>query len=104
MLKALALALGVAVAASDASAQDVPGVEICTVEKTMVRRTSCLQSNVEFLQKLILKNASESQQKLDAAIHEIDDLKSVVANLQKSVTQLQAAEKERKEKKELPPK
>jgi len=104
MLKALALALGVAVAASDASAQDVPGVEICTVEKTMVRRTSCLQSNVEFLQKLILKNASESQQKLDAAIHEIDDLKNVVANLQKSVAQLQAAEKERKEKKESPPK
>src|SRR5437773_361986 len=32
-------------------AQDVPGIEICTVEKTMERRTSCLQSNVDFLQK-----------------------------------------------------
>ena len=38
-----------------AHAQDVPGIEICTVEKTMERRTSCLQSNVEFLQKTILK-------------------------------------------------
>jgi hypothetical protein len=34
---------------SIASAQDVPGIEICTVEKTMERRTSCLQSNVDFL-------------------------------------------------------
>src|SRR6516225_11163010 len=31
-------------------AQDIPGIEICTVEKTMERRTSCLQSNVEFLE------------------------------------------------------
>src|SRR5436190_1193925 len=36
---------------SDSRAQDVPGIEICTVEKTMERRTSCLQSNVDFLQK-----------------------------------------------------
>ena len=36
-------------------AQDVPGIEICTVEKTMERRTSCLQSNVDFLQKTINK-------------------------------------------------
>ena len=39
----------------DARAQDVPGIEICTVEKTMERRTSCLQSNVDFLQKTIAK-------------------------------------------------
>ena len=38
-----------------ARAQDVPGIEICTVEKTMERRTSCLQSNVDFLQKTITK-------------------------------------------------
>jgi hypothetical protein len=69
-------------------------VEFCTVEKSMVRRTSCLQSNC--LQKLISKNASDSPQELDAASREIDDLKSAVAILQKSVSQLQAAEKERK--------
>ena len=39
-------------------AQDVPGIEICTVEKTMERRTSCLQSNVDFLQKTINKLTS----------------------------------------------
>ena len=38
-----------------AHAQDVPGIEICTVEKTMERRTSCLQSNVDFLMKTINK-------------------------------------------------
>src|SRR5512143_1891388 len=48
-------------------AQDVPGIEICTVEKTMERRTSCLQSNVDFLQKTISKLTSDQQQKLDAA-------------------------------------
>ncbi|HUN96697.1 MAG TPA: hypothetical protein VMU69_10720, partial [Bradyrhizobium sp.] len=37
-------------ASGEALAQDVPGIEICTVEKTMERRTSCLQSNVNFLQ------------------------------------------------------
>jgi hypothetical protein len=39
-------------------------------------------------QKLISKNASDSQQKLDAANRPIDDLKSAVAILQKSVSQL----------------
>lgn len=33
-------------------AQDVPGIEICTAEKTMERRTSCLQSNIA-LQKMV---------------------------------------------------
>jgi len=61
------------------------------MEKSMVRRTSCLQSNADFLQKLISKNASDSQQKLDAASRAIDDLKSAVAIFQKRVSQLQAA-------------
>jgi hypothetical protein len=96
MLKALVLAVAIAVVTSTAGAQDVPGVELCPVEKSMVRRTTCLQSNLDFLQKLISKNASDSQQKLDAASRAIDELKSTVAILQKSVSQLQAAEKERK--------
>lgn len=83
------LALG---AAEIAQAQDVPGIEICTVEKTMERRTSCLQSNVDFLQKTINKLASDHQQKLDAANRQIESLKSSVASLQKLVTDLQAAQ------------
>jgi prefoldin subunit 5 len=77
----------------DARAQDVPGIEICTVEKTMERRTSCLQSNVNFLQQTIAKLGSESQQKLDAANRQIEALKSTVAGLQKTLDDMQAAQK-----------
>lgn len=73
-------------------AQDVPGIEICTVEKTMERRTSCLQSNVDFLQKTINKLNSDHQQKLDAASRQIESLKAAVAGLQKVVSDLQAAQ------------
>ncbi|WOH79895.1 hypothetical protein RX327_29210 [Bradyrhizobium sp. BEA-2-5] len=83
------LALGVV---GVAHAQDVPGIEICTVEKTMERRTSCLQSNVDFLQKTIAKLALDHQQKLDAANRQIVSLQSSVANLQKLVTDLQTAQ------------
>jgi hypothetical protein len=79
--------------AASAYAQDVPGIEICTVEKTMERRTSCLQSNVDFLQKTISKLGLDHQQKLDAANRQIEGLKSALAGLQKIVDDLQAAQK-----------
>ena len=74
-------------------AQDVPGIEICTVEKTMERRTSCLQSNVDFLQKTITKLTLDHQQKLDAANRQIEGLKGTVVGLMKAVSDLQAAQK-----------
>src|ERR1700693_4920280 len=80
-------------ASAPVRAQDVPGIEICTVEKTMERRTSCLQSNVDFLQKTIGKLAADHQQKLDAANRQIEGLKATVAGLQKIVDDLQAAQK-----------
>jgi uncharacterized protein HemX len=76
-----------------ARAQDVPGIEICTVEKTMERRTSCLQSNVDFLHKTMTKLSADHQQKLDAANRQIEGLKSTIASLQKIVDELQAAQK-----------
>ena len=76
-----------------AYAQDVPGIEICTVEKTMERRTSCLQSNVDFLMKTISKLGTAHQQKLDAANREIIGLKGALVSLQKTVDELQAAQK-----------
>ena len=78
---------------SELHAQDVPGIEICTVEKTMERRTSCLQSNVDFLQKTLTKLTADHQQKLDAANRQIDGLKAAVITLQKTVGELQAAQK-----------
>lgn len=86
----------------DARAQDVPGIEICTVEKTMERRTSCLQSNVIFLQKTIGKLGLDSQAKLDAANRQIEALKATVAGLQKTVEELQAAQKKTPPAKETP--
>ena len=88
-------------------AQDVPGIEICTVEKTMERRTSCLQSNVDFLQKTITKLNLDHQQKLDAAGRQIDALKTGIAGLQKTLGDLQAAQaktaEDLKKKQDVPP-
>ncbi|MCG6203778.1 hypothetical protein LPW26_03940 [Rhodopseudomonas sp. HC1] len=78
---------------STALAQDVPGIEICTAEKTMERRTSCLQSNVNFLKTSIDKVRLEQQQKLDAANRQIEALKTTLAAMQKTVEQLQSAQK-----------
>jgi hypothetical protein len=75
-----------------AHAQDVPGIEICTVEKTMERRTSCLQSNVEFIQKTIARLTLDHQQKLDAANRQIEALKANVITLQKIVDDLKTAQ------------
>ena len=112
MIGRIALAASVALApcmlaSGRATAQDVPGIEICTVEKTMERRTSCLQSNVDFLQKTITKLAADHQQKLDAANRQIEGLKSTVTGLQKIVDDLQAAQKkaaeDQKKKADAPP-
>jgi prefoldin subunit 5 len=91
----------------NARAQDVPGIEICTVEKTMERRTSCLQSNVDFLQKTITRLAADHQQKLDAANRQIEGLKASLASLQKIVDDVQTAQKKAaedlKKKADAPP-
>src|SRR5438128_10405310 len=86
------LQLSCALLPARVAAQDVPGIEICTVEKTMQRRTSCLQSNVDFLQKTITKLTLDHQQKLDAANRQLDTLKATVAGLQKTIGDVQTAQ------------
>ncbi|GAB1715174.1 MAG: hypothetical protein NTAFB05_02160 [Nitrobacter sp.] len=76
-----------------ALAQDVPGIEVCTAEKKMERRTSCLQSNVNFLQASLSRLVTDSGQKIDAAGRRIAALESTVAELQKAVAELRAARK-----------
>ncbi len=85
----MAAAMLLVLAAGEARAQDVPGIELCTAEKTMERRTGCLQSNINFLKASLNKVALDSHQKLDAANRQIDALKATVAGLQAAVTQLQ---------------
>lgn len=80
---------------SPATAQDIRGLEICTAEKQMERRTGCLQSNVEFLQKALAGLTRETQAKmaaagrdLAAAREEIAALKAAVAKLNSELAQL----------------
>lgn len=72
-----------------AAAQDIRGFEVCTAEKTMERRTSCLQSNVEFLQQLLAKQARETQAKLNAAGQEAAAQKAELAALKAELAKLQ---------------
>lgn len=106
-LAAVCFAMLPLVAHTQAAAQDVPGIEICTVEKTMERRTSCLQSNVDFLQKTITKLNLDHQQKIDAANRQIDALKVTLVGLQKTIGDLQAAQvkqaEDLKKKQDAPP-
>jgi hypothetical protein len=107
MLKIAVICLGLlAVGPTLAAAQDIAGVEDCTKAAGLDKRTGCLQSNVNFLQQLVTKNALEARQRLNAASTEIVALKSevaslkgVVTSLQASVEQLQAAQKAAGEKK-----
>lgn len=89
MAKRIMLAGLLSLMAGGAFAQDVPGIEICTAEKTMERRTGCLQSNVNFLKSTLTKVSLDNQQKIDAANRQIDALKATVAGLQATVAQLQ---------------
>jgi len=91
------LALLLAAGSQPASAQDIRGLEVCTAEKQMDRRTSCLQSNVEFLQQTLNKLAHDTQDKmvatdrdLAAARAEITALKSTVDKLNTELAQLKA--------------
>jgi septal ring factor EnvC (AmiA/AmiB activator) len=69
----------------------VPGIEICTRESRLDRRTSCLQSNVEFLQQVVIKNALDTQQKLSAASRDISALKEQLAAASRDVAALKDA-------------
>jgi hypothetical protein len=94
MVKVAVLGLSLVVVAIDAArAQDIAGIEDCTKTSGLDKRTGCLQSNVNFLQRLVTKIALEAGQRLSAADAEIAALKGAVARLQKTVEQLQAAQK-----------
>jgi hypothetical protein len=74
-----------------ATAQDIAGVEDCTKTSGLDRRTGCLQSNVNFLQRTMTRNALESHRRLQAAEGEITALKAALAALRKQLAELQSA-------------
>jgi hypothetical protein len=94
MLRIAFLGLGLtALGIDDGRAQDIAGIEDCTKTAGLDKRTGCLQSNVNFLQRLAIKNALEAAQKVKALEAEIVALKGTLTSLQKAMDQLQAAQK-----------
>jgi hypothetical protein len=94
MIRIAFLSLGLIALGIDAGrTQDIAGIEDCTKTTGLDKRTGCLQSNVNFLQPLVIKNALEAAQKLKATEAEIMALKGTVTSLQKAMDQLQAAQK-----------
>jgi chromosome segregation ATPase len=91
----LCIALGLAAAAPfappPAAAQDIPGIELCTREQRMDRRTGCLQSNVEYLQQLIAKNSLDAQQRLGAANRELAAQRDQLAAATREIAALKDA-------------
>ena len=82
---------------SPAAAQDIRGIEKCTAEAQMERRTGCLQANVEFLHQALVKLERDTREKINALTRdlaagraEIAALKSTVAKLDGEVAQLRA--------------
>ena len=89
VVRMLAAVMLVGVAA--ASAQDIAGIEDCTKTQGLDKRTGCLQSNVNFLQRTMTRNALEAHRRLQAAEAEVVALKTALAGLRKQVDELQAA-------------
>ena len=97
MLRIAFLGLGLIALGIDAGrAQDIAGIEDCTRTTGLDKRTGCLQSNVNFLQRLVIKNSLDAAQKLKATEAEIMALKGTVTS---TLEQLQAAQKTPSDKK-----
>ena len=76
--------------AAPAFAQDIRGMENCSVEKQIDRRTGCLQANVEFLQQEIVKLKRETQLQLTAGKAEAAALKAALTKLETEMAQMKA--------------
>jgi hypothetical protein len=72
-----------------ASAQDIRGMELCTAEKQMERRTSCLQANIELLQQMLVKQARDMNEKLAAANRDVAAAKAEIVTLKAAMARLE---------------
>src|SRR6201993_1313842 len=70
---------------SPAAAQDIRGLEVCTAEKQMERRTSCLQANVEFLQQALLKLSRDTQDRIAATDRDLAAARAEIAALKSTL-------------------
>jgi septal ring factor EnvC (AmiA/AmiB activator) len=88
VLRLATLLLLLAAPSAAARAQDIRGLELCTAEKQMERRTGCLQGNVEYLQQALTKLARETETKLAAAERDLAAARAEIATLRSSVEKL----------------
>lgn len=80
--------LAVLLAGAPVAAQDIRGLEVCTAEKQMDRRTGCLQSNIEFLQQTLNKLTRDTQDKMAAAGRDLAAARAEIAGLKSAVDKL----------------
>ena len=73
---------------SPVAAHDIRGMERCTAEPRMERRTGCLQANVEFLQQALIKLARETQEKITAADRDLAAARAEIAALKSAMEKL----------------
>jgi septal ring factor EnvC (AmiA/AmiB activator) len=90
-MRSLLLLAAAAFLAVPAHAQDVRGLEVCTAEKQMERRTGCLQANIEFLQQRLNKTALEARQKQAASERELNAAKTQLATAAREIAALKDA-------------
>jgi hypothetical protein len=74
-----------------AAAQDVRGLEVCTAEKDMARRTGCLQANVEYLQQELVKLTRRATEERAAAAKDTAALKADVAAMKSDLAAVKDA-------------
>jgi septal ring factor EnvC (AmiA/AmiB activator) len=74
-----------------AAAQDIRGLEVCTAEKQMERRTGCLQANTEFLQQALAALKRETNDKLAATGRDLAAAKAEIATAKVEIAALRSA-------------
>jgi hypothetical protein len=93
-------ALALVTSLSPAAAQDIRGMEVCTAEKQMERRTACLQADVEFLHQALIKLAHDTQEKSAAADRDLAAAHAEIAALKSAMEKLNSDLKQMKMKAE----
>jgi len=63
-------------------------MEVCTAEKQMERRTACLQANVEYLQRALIKLDRETRDQIATANRDLSDARGKIAALKLMIEKL----------------
>lgn len=94
-----ALLVAILMTVSRLQAQDIVGLEDCAQAKGADKKAGCLQSNVEFLHRLIKKydadtraKLREEAAKLDAATARLDELRAEADRLRSALDRLEKTE------------